>query len=117
MGRNLPLDFMNGILIKLFKDLLEFPKRRYTDTTIRRCSRITGPLGDAPDNVFDTNVEENELYRHRLRAQNRDRYVSRLIELLSKQNIFSIINGHKHTTFPDFLLSETPRQPGEKINK
>ena len=81
MGRNLPLDFMNEILNRLFKDLIESSKGRYIDTTIHRCSQIIGPLGDALDNVFDTNVVENELYRHRRRAQNRDSNVSRLIEL------------------------------------
>ena len=69
MGRNLPLDFMNELLNRLFKDLLESAKGRFTDTTIQRCSQIIGPLGDALDNVFDTRIVENELYRHRRRAQ------------------------------------------------
>lgn len=33
VGRNLPLDFMNEILNRLFKDLLDVSKGRYTDTT------------------------------------------------------------------------------------
>lgn len=82
IGRNLPLDFMNEILNRLFKDLLESAKGRYTDTTIQRCSQIVGPLGEALDVVFDSNVVENEIYRHRRRAQNRDGNVIRLIEFL-----------------------------------
>ena len=102
MGRNLPLDFMNELLNRLFKDLLESAKGRYTDTTIQRCSQIIGPLGDALDNVFDTRIVENELYRHRRRAQNRDSNVSRLVGILGKENLFSIIHGRRHSAFPDF---------------
>jgi hypothetical protein len=65
-GRNLPLDFLN----RLFKDPLESAKGRYTDTTIQRCSQIIGPLGEALDNVFDTDVVENAVYRHRRRPKN-----------------------------------------------
>ena len=113
MGRNLPLDFMNEILNRLFKDLLESAKGRYTDTTIQRCSQIIGPLGDALDKVFDTKIVENELYRHRRRAQNRDNNVLRLMEILSEDKLFSTIPGRRHSAFPDFDLNETPKQAGK----
>lgn len=62
IGRNLPHDFMNKILNKLFKDLLESAKGRYTDTTVERCSQMIGPFFEALDSVFDSNVVEQEIY-------------------------------------------------------
>ena len=63
--------------------------------------------------MFDTRIVENELYRHRRRAQNRDSNVSRLVGILGKENLFSIIHGRRHSAFPDFDFSETPKQSGK----
>lgn len=43
IGRNLPLDFINEFLNRLFTDLLESVKGRSTDIPIQRCSQIIGP--------------------------------------------------------------------------
>ena len=117
IGRNLPLDFMNEILNRLFKDLLEAAKGRYTDTTIDRCSQLIGPLGEALDVVFDANVIEKEIYRHRRRAGNRDANVSRLIEFLDPEQLFADYPGRHHSAFPEFSYDETPRQSGKFVAK
>lgn len=117
IGRNLPMDFMNEILNRLFKDLLDSAKGRYTNTTIQRCSQIVGPLGEALDGVFDSKVVENELYRHRRRHEDRDKNVEELISLLSKENLFDFIPGRTHKTFPDFQFTENPRNAGQFIAK
>lgn len=62
IGRNLSMDFMNEILNRSFKDQLAAAKGRYTDTTIKRCSQIISPLGEALEKVFDTKIIENEIY-------------------------------------------------------
>lgn len=73
------MDLMNEILNRLFKDMLDGAKGRYTETTLQRCSQIVGPLGESLEVVFDSKVIENELYRHRRRAQNRDKNIVPLI--------------------------------------
>ena len=108
VGRNLPLDFMNEVLNRLFKDLLGAAKGRYTDTTIQRCSQIVGPLGEALDVAFDTKIVENEIYRHRRREQNRDKNVEGLISFLKNDDLFAHIVGRKHRAFPDFNYDESP---------
>lgn len=113
IGRNLPMDFMNEILNRLFKDLLDSAKGRYTNTTIQRCGQIIGPLGEALDSVFDSKIVENELYRHRRRSENRDKNVRQLIALLQKENLFSFIHGRHHRAFPDFSYSENPVNAGQ----
>ena len=64
IGRNLPMDSTNEICNRLFKDFLDSAKGRYTDNTIQRCSQIVGPLGEAMDNMFDSQRIEHELYLH-----------------------------------------------------
>ena len=59
LGRNLPMDFMNEIINLMYKDLLDCVKGSYTDCTLQRCSQIVGPLGEALDSVFDSQVIEN----------------------------------------------------------
>lgn len=113
IGRNLPNDFMNEILNRLFKDLLASAKGRYTDTTIDRCSQIIGPFGEALDSVFDANVVENEIYRHRKRTVNRDENVARLVEFLEKEKLFDIHAGRSHHAFKYFDFTETPKQAGK----
>ena len=113
IGRNLPMDFMNEILNRLFKDLLDSAKGRYTNTTIQRCSQIIGPLGEALDVVFDSKIVENELYRHRRRSENRDKNVAQLIGLIQNENLFSFVPGRHHRAFPDFVYSENPVQAGQ----
>lgn len=112
IGRNLPMDFMNEILNRLFKELLDSSvKGQYTNTTIQRCSQIVGPLGGALDVVFDLKVVENELYRHWRRSENRDGNVKQLITFLQKVKLFSFTAGRYHIAFPDFKFSENPRNP------
>ncbi|XP_060559101.1 uncharacterized protein LOC132719356 [Ruditapes philippinarum] len=111
IGRNLPMDFMNEILNRLFKDLLESAKGRYTDLTIQRCSQIIGPLGEALDSIFDVNIVQQEVYRHRYRAVNRDENVLRLIQFLADENIFKIVPGRKHNAFPDYDININPGKP------
>lgn len=110
IGRNLPNDFMNEILNRLFKDLLDAAKGRYTDSTIQRCSQIIGPLGEALDVVFDSNIVENEIYRHRRRTQNRDGNVSTIIKLLYDEELFIHHDARVHSAFPGFSLSVNPKQ-------
>ena len=98
------MDFMNEVLNRLFKYLLEAAKRRYTDKTVYRCTQIVGPFGEALDCVFDSNVVENEVYRHRRRAQNRDGNVSRLIEFLQLEDLFVEQVGRYHKGFPGLKL-------------
>ena len=111
IGRNLPLDFMNEILNRLFKDLLAACKGRYTDTGLERCSQIVGPLGEALDEIFDEKVIENEVYRHRRRDHNRDENVRRLIRYLSNDRIFHPVERRCHAAFPDFTFNENPKFP------
>lgn len=84
------MDFMNEILNRLFKDLLDSAKGRYTNTTIQRCGQIIGPLGEA----LDKNVRQ-------------------LIALLQKENLFSFIHGRHHRAFLDFSYSENPVNAGQ----
>ncbi|KAH3741064.1 hypothetical protein DPMN_047782 [Dreissena polymorpha] len=112
VGRNLPMDFMNEILNRLFKDLLDAAKGRYTDLTIQRCSQIIGPLGGALDSVFDSNVIQHEIYRHRYRDCNRDTNVSRIIELLHDEQLFTNVPARYHNAFPGYVYNINPKQPG-----
>ena len=111
IGRNLPLDFMNEVLNRLFKELLAGARGRYTNTTIQRCSQIVGPLGEALDTIFDERIVEKEVYRHRRRNQNRDTNVQRLVRYLSNDKLFAHVNGRQHRAFPEFTLTENPRRP------
>jgi hypothetical protein len=43
--------------------------------TIQRCRQIIEPLGEALDSIFDVNIVQQEVYRHRYRAINRDENV------------------------------------------
>ncbi|VDI05718.1 Hypothetical predicted protein [Mytilus galloprovincialis] len=113
MGRNLPQDFMNEILNRLFKDILDAAKGRYTKTTIQRCGQIVGPLGEALDSVFDSQIIEKELYRHRRRESNRDKNVERMITFLQGDDLFSTINGRHHRAFDPFVHNENPKFPGK----
>ncbi|VDI47021.1 Hypothetical predicted protein [Mytilus galloprovincialis] len=113
IGRNLPMDFMNEILNRLFKELLSCAKGQYTNATIQRCSQIIGPLGEALDTVFDSQVVENELYRHRRRSGNRDENVKQLISFLQNDKLFAFTVGRNHKAFPDFQFSENPSNPGQ----
>ncbi|CAC5389594.1 unnamed protein product [Mytilus coruscus] len=113
IGRNLPMDFMNEILNRLFKELLSCAKGQYTNATIQRCSQIIGPFGEALDTVFDSQVVENELYRHRRRSGNRDGNVKQLISFLQNDKLFAFTVGRNHKAFPDFQFSENPRNPGQ----
>ena len=113
IGRNLPMDLMNEILNRLFKDMLDAAKGRYTETTLQRCSQIVGPLGESLDVVFDSKVIENELYRHRRRAQNRDKNIVQLVSFLQPNDLFSIVCGRHHKAFPQFRYSENPKTPGK----
>ena len=113
IGRNLPMDLMNEILDRLFKDTLDAAKGRYTENTPQRCSQIVGPLGESLDVVFDAKVIENEIYRHRRRAQNRNQNVAKLISLLQPSDLFSVICGRSLKGFPYFTHSETPKIPGK----
>ena len=72
-GRNLPMDLMNGILNRLFKDLLTAARGWYTPSTIQRCWQIVGLLGESLDVVFDSKDIEHGFYHHRRRSQNRDK--------------------------------------------
>ncbi|CAC5388947.1 unnamed protein product [Mytilus coruscus] len=113
MGRNLPQDFMNEILNRLFKDILDAAKGRYTKTTIQRCGQIVGPLGEALDSVFDSQIIEKELKRHRRRESNRDKNVERMITFLQGDDLFSTINGRHHRAFDPFVHNENPKFPGK----
>jgi hypothetical protein len=117
IGRNLPNDFMNEILNRLFKDLLSSAKGRYTDITIDRCSQIIGPFGEALDSVFDVNIVENEIYRHRRRTVNRDSNVQNLVEFLQTEKLFEVRSGRFHQGFKDFQYSENPKQAGKFAGK
>ena len=46
------MDFMDEIINRLYKDLLDSAKGSYTDSTLQRCSQIVGPLGEALDSVL-----------------------------------------------------------------
>lgn len=113
IGRNLPMDFMNEILNRLFKDLLDSAKGRYTDSTIQRCSQIVGPLGEALDAVFDSNIIENELYRHRRRNANGDANVDGMISFLQEDSLFKKTAGRYYRAFPDYIHNENPKFPGK----
>ena len=113
IGRNLPMDLMNEILNRLFKDTLDAAKGRYTENTLQRCSQIIGPLGESLDTVFDAKVIENEIYRHRRRAQNRDQNVAKLISFLQPSELFSLTCGRFHKAFPYFHHRGAPKFPGK----
>ncbi|CAC5386074.1 unnamed protein product [Mytilus coruscus] len=113
IGRNLPMDFMNEILNRLFKDLLDSAKGRYTNNTIQRCSQIVGPLGEALDSIFDSKVIENELYRHRRRNVDRDLNVSGMITFLSDESLFLRTSGRHQRAFPEYFHNENPKFPGK----
>jgi hypothetical protein len=117
LGRNLPLDFMNEILNRLYKDLLDSAKGRYTDSTLQRCSQIVGPLGEALDSVFDSQVIENELYRHRRRDVNRDVNVEKLLSYLKDEALFTETPDRAHRAFPNFVHNENPKFPGKYMGK
>ena len=117
VGRNLPQEFMDEILNRLFKGLLESAEGRYTDTTVQRSNQLIGPLGEALDHVFDSNAVENEIYRYPRRAQNRDSNVSRLIEILKNEELFDYRVGRKHRTFVVFQYSINPKVSGQFIAK
>ncbi|KAJ8304619.1 hypothetical protein KUTeg_018202 [Tegillarca granosa] len=85
VGRNLPLDFMNEVLNRLFKDMLEGAKERYTEETIQRCGQLVGPLGEALDNIFEINIVEQELYRHRRRECKRDGNIEKFILMMKNE--------------------------------
>ena len=113
IGRNLPMDFMNEVLNRLFKELLSAAKGRYTDTTIQQCIQIVGPLGEALDVLFDEKVVENEVYRHRRRSQN----VAKFMTFLKGDRPFRRIDGRRHQAFPNFAYSPAPRNPGKFLPK
>ena len=113
IGRNLPMGFMNEIFNRLFKDLLDSVKGRYTDSTIQRCSQIVGPLGEALDNMFDSQIIEHELYRHRRRDANRDKNVGSMITLLKYECLFSEIESRCHRAFAEYSHNENPKFPGK----
>lgn len=117
LGRNLPMDFMNEILNRLYKDLLDSAKGRYTDSTLQRCSQIVGPLGEALDSVFDSQVIENELYRHRRRDVNRDVNVEKLLSYLKDEALFTETPDRAHRAFPNFVHNENPKFPGKYMGK
>lgn len=94
---------MNEILNRLFKDLLASAKGRHTDTTVDRCSQIIGQLGEALDSVFDSNVVENEIYRHRKRPITRDDKVARFVERLEKEELFDIQRGNVISRLESFI--------------
>ena len=72
------MELMNEIL-RLFKDLLTAAKGRYKTSNNQRCRQIVGALGELLDVVFDLQVIEHALYRHRRRSQNRDKNVNHLV--------------------------------------
>ena len=76
------MDHLNEILNRLFKDLLTAAKGRYKPSTIEGCGQIVGPFGVSLGVVFDSQVVEHSLYRHRKRSQNRDKNVHHLVEFL-----------------------------------
>ena len=117
IGRNLPMDIMNEILNRLFKDLLTAAKGRYTQSTIQRCGQIVGPLGESLDVVFDSQVIEHALYRHRRRSQNRDKNVHHLVEFLQEDDLFGLHLGRYHRAFPEFNHCETPKLAGQLSSK
>lgn len=51
IGRNLPMDLMNEILNRLFKDLLCSAQGKYTDRTIELCEQLVGSLGESLDQM------------------------------------------------------------------
>ncbi|OWF48543.1 Chromatin modification-related protein png2 [Mizuhopecten yessoensis] len=117
VGRNLPMDLMNELLNRLFKDQLESAKGRYTDETIQRCDQIIGPLGESLDEIFDERVIENELYRHRRRAKNRDSNVQKLVNSLLSEDLFKTISGRKFKAYAGFEFSENLHLAGQYQHK
>ncbi|KAK3102767.1 hypothetical protein FSP39_013804 [Pinctada imbricata] len=110
IGRNLPMDFMNEVLNRLFKELLTSAKGRYTDTTIQRCSQIVGPLGEALDDIFGEKMVENEIYHHRRRSHNRDANIAKFLTFLKNDQLFQVIPGRQHRGFPNFTYTENVKK-------
>ena len=110
------MDLMNEILNRPFKDLLGAAKGRYIETTIKRSSHIVCPLGESLDVVFDSNVVENALYRHRRRYHDRDKNVQFLIQYLKDDDLFIIKLGRFHRAFTKTNHSETPKCPAKILD-
>ena len=108
---------MNEIINRLFKDLLTAAKGRYTPSTIHRCGQIVSPLRELLDVVFDSQVIEHALYRHRRRSQNRDKNVTQLIGFLQEEDVSGLHLGRNHKEFPEFNHNESPKLAGQLSSK
>lgn len=98
-------------------DLLDSSAGRYTDSTIDRCSQLVGPLGQALDKIYDENLVEKEVYRHRRRHVTRDENVNLFVQLLARDQLFKNTPGRAHKAFPNFVHSETPKKACKYLPK
>jgi hypothetical protein len=69
-------------------------------------SQIVGPLGGALDSVFDSQVIENELYRHRRRDVNRDVNVEKLLSYLKDEALFTETPHRAHRAFRTSFITK-----------
>lgn len=69
------------------------------------------------NSVFDSQVIENELYRHRRRDVNRDVNVEKLLSYLKDEALFTETPDRAHRAFPNFVHNENPKFPGKYMGK
>ena len=114
LGKNLEPDIVNEFLNNQFKDGLGNTGGQYSDNTIARYSQLASSLGDLLDAAYNASVAESSSFT-KTSSGTIDRHddIVKFVKLLKDENLFEVIPGRQHRSFPKFTHQEGVLNPAK----
>jgi len=101
-GCNIPLDFLNELLNRDFKDNLDNSGGHYEKDTVEVMSKIVGATAQACDRMYEGIVCGSYTYASK-QTHTYPRQTDVIIGNYISDHLFNSIPGRHHSAFPDYV--------------
>ena len=94
-------------------ETLKHAHGNYTDSTVQRCGRMAGNIGNALDTAFHEhvcNTTEDSSYRSK---NDYDSDIRQFVNEYRDDKLFSFIPGRQHRSFPKYQRMTDIREPSK----
>ncbi|KAK3101689.1 hypothetical protein FSP39_005507 [Pinctada imbricata] len=87
-GHNVALDLVNEFLNNDFKTNLKDSKGHYTETNVKRCSRLVGGIGNDLDMVFE-DIVDKKIHQSKKKDVDNHKAIVKFLSLYSAEDLFT----------------------------